>query len=245
MSSNKQNLADYFSVSGARLLLSCYAGFPEVIPDDASTWRADLFPMMRGIWNSQVSGGRSIYEISTELRRVADLFEQYPDGSHRSLKNLPKSESGSNTPTTYRQIADYVEQWLSPSSDEELYAIPMTSMELHFRFPRLDQILPIYFGQDGVAVSDKMQDASAEEGILMYISETHPRCPWQLPGAVAECSEALTLFHTEEQLDDFFSYVVHGGSGSEDFTDFFPLFIRLCTEHLKEAHSPLWHWQKR
>lgn len=67
-----------------------------------------------------------------------------------------------------------------------------------------------------------------------------PLIPWQLPSVVSECSQALALFHTEEQLDAFFCEAMGGGSGSEDFLDFFPLLARHCVDHLKEAHSPLW-----
>ncbi len=65
-----------------------------------------------------------------------------------------------------------------------------------------------YFGQDGLAVDDDMQDATLEEGLHLVISDTHPWCPWQLPGLIAECAEARAAFHTEEQLDAFF-----GGGG--------------------------------
>ncbi len=117
----------------------------------------------------------------------------------------------------------------------------MDVWELSLRFPRLSQILPIYFGQDGLAVSDDMQDARSDDGIRMYIDQTHPRCPWHLPSVVSECYQAMALFHTEEQLDRFFTgTAMGGGSGSEDFVDFFPLFARLCLDHMREAHSSLW-----
>jgi hypothetical protein len=93
-----------------------------------------------------------------------------------------------------------------------------------------------------VAISDDMQDATTAEGIRMYIEETHPRCPWDMPSVVSECYQALALFHTEEQMDRFFSReaMTGGSGGSDDFLDFFPLFARLCIEHLKEEHTPLW-----
>ncbi|GAA3792482.1 hypothetical protein ACFS5L_12180 [Streptomyces phyllanthi] len=240
MSTNRQELAEYFSLQGARVLMARYEGFLQSVPDDASVWRRELFPMVRGMWNAAEGGGRELYEVAAELRRAADLFEQHPDGSHHALKKLPKAETEVRTPKAYREIAAYVEGWKAPFDHEALHGTPLTVRELSLRFPRLSQILPIYFGQDGVAVSDDMQDSTAEDGIRMYISETHPGCLWQLPGVVAECAEALALFHTEDELDAFFSGgAMGGGSGSEDFIDFFPLFIRLCTEHMKEAHSPL------
>ncbi|MCE0444738.1 hypothetical protein LT493_03525 [Streptomyces tricolor] len=76
---------------------------------------------------------------------------------------------------------------------------PLSTEELRLRFPRFEQILPIFWGQDGVAISDDMQDATTEDGIRMFIEETHPYCPWELPSVVAECYQAIALFHTEEQ----------------------------------------------
>jgi hypothetical protein len=91
-----------------------------------------------------------------------------------------------------------------------------------------------------------MQGATTEDGIRMYIEETHPYCPWELPGVVSECYQAIALFHDEEQADRFFSHEgLPGGSGTEDFLDFFPLFAQRCIEHLKEAHHPLWEPKKR
>jgi hypothetical protein len=31
-----------------------------------------------------------------------------------------------------------------------------------------------------------------------------------------------------------------GGSAGERFTDFFPIVVDAFTEHLREAHSPMW-----
>ncbi|MFF2517335.1 hypothetical protein [Streptomyces sp. NPDC058086] len=241
MAITSQDMIEYFRLEGARNLLKLYGRYQDNIPDDASEWRKELFPVVRGIWNSEMDGGRNRYEIGAQLRTAADLFEIHPDGSHHALKNFPTGHPKERTAAIFREIADYVEQWASPLDREAISNTPITARELIMRFPRLSNILPLYFGQDGAAVSDDMQDASTEEGIRMYIDETHPGCPWNLPAAVAECHEALAIFHTEDQLDRFFCGAgIHGGSGSDDFTDFLPLFARLCSEHMREFHSPMW-----
>ncbi|MFJ5271558.1 hypothetical protein [Streptomyces sp. NPDC088358] len=234
-------MSEYFRLEGARNLLRLYGRYQNNIPDESSEWKRDLFPVVRGIWNSEMSGGRNRYEIGAQLRAAADLFESHPDGSHRALDNFPIGSPRGRTAAIFREIADYVEQWASPLDRGAIGDIPTTARELIMRFPRLSNVLPLYFGEDGAAVSDDRLDASTEEGIRMYIDDTHPECPWNLPAAVAECHEALALFHTEAQLDGFFCGAgMHGGSGSDDFTDFLPLFARLCSEHMREFHSPIW-----
>jgi hypothetical protein len=241
MAITRQDMIEYFRLEGSRDLLRGYGRYQNNIPDDASEWNQELFPVVRGIWNPEMSGGRNRCEIGAQLRTAADLFESYPDGSHRVLDNFPIGSPEERTAAIFREIADYVEQWASPLDRDAISNTPVTARELIMRFPRLSNILPLYFGQDGAAVSDDMQDASTEEGIRMYIDETHPGCPWNLPAAVAECHEALALFHTEDQLERFFSGPgMHGGSGSGDFTDFLPLFARLCSEHMREFHSSMW-----
>jgi hypothetical protein len=234
-----QESVEYSNLTGARMLLEPYEGWSRRIPDDSAEWRKKLFPLIRGIKNAELDGGRTLREIAAELYVAAGLFEAFPDGSHGALNKIPQAATESRTPEVLREIAGHVENWRSDwrTWDET----PMDVWELGLRFPRLSQILPIYFGQDGVAISDDMHDATSEDGIRMYIDETHPRCPWRLPSVVAECYQAMALFHTEEQMDRFFSSeAMKGGSGTEDFVDFFPLLARLCVEHLREAHSPLW-----
>ncbi|MEU7054623.1 hypothetical protein [Streptomyces sp. NPDC046197] len=234
-----QGSVEYTHLAGARVLLEPYDGWSRRIPDDAAEWQKKLYPLIRGIRTAELDGGRTLCEIAAELRVAADLFETHPDGSHPALGKIPRAATESRTPETLREIARHLENW---NTDWRTYGeTPMDVWELSLRFPRFSQILPIYFGQDGVAISDDMHDATSEDGIRMYIEQTHPRCPWVLPSVVAECHQAVALFHTEDQMDRFFSQAaMAGGSGSEDFTDFFPLFARLCVEHLREAHSPLW-----
>lgn len=234
-----QESVGYSHLAGARKLLEPYDGWSRRIPDDSAEWQKKLFPLIRGIKNAELDGGRTLPEIAAELRVAADLFEAFPDGSHGALNRIPQARTESRTPAALREIAEHLENWNSDWRTWE--ETPMDIWELSLRFPRLSQILPIYFGQDGVAISDDMHDATSDDGIRMYIDETHPRCPWHLPSVVSECYQAMALFHTEGQLDRFFSgAAMSGGSGTEDFVDFFPLFARLCVEHMREAHSSLW-----
>ena len=241
MSTASQETVEYFRLEGARILLRQYADHHQDIPADDATWRADLAPVVRGIWNAESGGGRTRYEIGAQLRTAADLFDAHPDGSHHAVRNFPMSETRQHTAAVFREIAGHLEGRPAPLTGDDRFTLPHTERELAMRFPRLRDVLPVYFGQDGTAVCDDMQDATTEEGILMLIDEAHPSCPWRLPGVIAECHEALALFHTETQLDYFFSGpAIGGGSGSEDFTDFFPLLARLCMEHMREHHSPIW-----
>ncbi|MGV9352462.1 hypothetical protein [Streptomyces misionensis] len=226
---------DYWSLEGARVLLSPYDQWGTGIPDDPAQWQSRLFPLIRGMRNAEQDGGRNLREIAAELRVAADLFEADP--MHEALGRIPRAETEDRTPRVFREIAEHLVSGKWRSGED----VPLTTGELRLRFPRFSQILPIYWGQDGIAISDEMQDSSVEDGIRLFIEESHPQCPWQLPSVVSECYQALALFHTEDQLDMFFSLEgMGGGSGSADFLDFFPLLARHCIDHLKEAHSPLW-----
>ncbi|MCG0065423.1 hypothetical protein L0F81_19355 [Streptomyces tricolor] len=238
----------YSSLAGARLLLEPFEGWGNSIPLDPTAWQEKLFPLIRGIKNAERDGGRTLSEIATELRIAADLFERFPDGGAAALQRIPSAAEASRTPQVLREIAEHIDDWRPGWSTWS--AEPLSTGELLLRFPRFQQILPIFWGQDGVAISDDMQDATTEDGIRMFIEETHPYCPWKLPSVVAECYQAIALFHTEEEMDRFFSgEAMTGGSGTEDFLDFFPLFAQRCIEHLKEAHHPLWEpkvrWYRR
>ncbi|CAL9479105.1 hypothetical protein SUDANB70_03000 [Streptomyces sp. enrichment culture] len=224
------------------MLLDRYDGWGRSIPDDPAQWQMHLFPLIRGIRNSACDGRRNLTEIAAQLRLAAELFPDSSDTIQQALDRIPRSATEERTPDTWKEIADHVDNWDHRIDDASYLSVPLTTRELLLRFPRFDQILPIYFGQDGVAISDDMQDATTEEGIRMYIRETHPRCPWEMPSVVSECYQAIALFHTEYQMDQFFCHYAMGGGagGSDDFMDFFPLFARLCIDHLKEAHSPLW-----
>lgn len=225
---------DYWSLQGARVLLAPYDGWDTRIPDDSAHWRVRLFPLIRGMRTAEQDGGRNLREIAAELRVAAALFEIRPEDE--ALGRIPRAETEERTPQVLREIAGHLESGNWWSAED----VPLGTGELLLRFPRFSQILPIYWGQDGVAISDDMQGSTVEDGIRLFIEETHPRCPWQLPSVVSECAQALALFHTEDQMDAFFCEAMGGGSGSEDFLGFFPLLARHCVDHLKEAHSPLW-----
>ncbi|MFF7201960.1 hypothetical protein [Streptomyces sp. NPDC008141] len=230
----------YFRLSGARSLLSVFASTG--IPGDAGEWQSRLHPVLRGLVYAQKGGGRTLYEVAAQLRQAADLFDADPSGGggREELRNLPRAVPAECTSTTLRAIASHVEQWYS-GSREEYYRPPLTAEELLLRFPRFRQYLTIYFGQDGLAVSDGMQGASVEEGIRMLIEEVHPACVWELPGLAAEAYEALALFQNHEvSLDRFFSMELGGGSGSADFVEFLPMLAQACIGHLAEAHPPVW-----
>ncbi|OYP17440.1 hypothetical protein CFC35_25500 [Streptomyces sp. FBKL.4005] len=241
-------MREYSSLAGARLLLEPFDGWGNSIPLDPAVWQERLFPLIRGIKNAESDGGRTLAETASELRVAADLFEEFPDGGPEAIRRIPRAAEAARTPQVLREIAEHLENW---KHDRLTWlTTPLSTEELRLRFPRFEQILPIFWGQDGVAISDDMQDATTEDGIRMFIEETHPYCPWELPSVVAECYQAIALFHTEEQMDRFFSgEAMTGGSGTEDFLDFFPLFARRCVEHLKEAHHPVWEpkdrWERR
>ncbi|GAA1313290.1 hypothetical protein GCM10009647_039070 [Streptomyces sanglieri] len=193
---------------------------------------------MRGLLYAEDGGGRSCYEVSHQLLRAADIFSADPDA--RALRNIPAVIPPDRTPEVYRDIAAYILDQKGLLLDDKYRQGQMTAHEISLRFPRFSQFMPIYFGQDGVAISDDMQFSTIEEGIALIIEEAHPRCMWKLPGLAAESYEALALFQNDEDaMDRFFSYVLRGGSGSADFVDFFPLLARSIIDHLAAEHPPV------
>lgn len=233
--SNRENF-DYWHLSGARELLSIidYKG----IPDDRAEWEPALASPIRGLHYAQRSGGRTLHEVAAQLRSAANLYTE--DADAPALANIPRTVTPEKTPTVLREIAGHLDTWKPFPIGGRPYSVNTTATELEFRFPRLSQILPIYFGQDGLAVSDDMSDATTEEGIAMVIDEGHPACPWYLPAVAGECYEALATFQTEERLDLFFSGVIHGGSSYADFTEFFPMLAQACIDHMTEFHPVTW-----
>ncbi|WP_432153977.1 hypothetical protein [Streptomyces tricolor] len=184
-------------------MLEPFDGWGNSIPLDPAVWQERLFPLIRGIKNAESDGGRTLAETASELRVAADLFEEFPDGGSEAIRRIPRAAEAARTPQVLREIAEHLENW---KHDRLTWlTTPLSTEELRLRFPRFEQILPIFWGQDGVAISDDMQDATTEDGIRMFIEETHPYCPWELPSVVAECYQAIALFHTEEQMDRFFS----------------------------------------
>ena len=226
----------YFSVEGARLLLSPYEN--RTLPTDPKQWVPRLAPMIRALWNAEHGNDRRLYEVTDQLRRVARVLEDHHKDplSVETLRKIPRTVPPGRTADVVREIAAYVDAWVSLPREETLHDVPPEPRELVFRFPRLSRFLPLCFGEDGIATEGDMEDASAEEGIQLWIGTVHPACFWTLPGVVAECAEAQALFHDEAALADFFSDTISGGSGEWDFTAFLPLVARLCTDHMKTHH---------
>ncbi len=230
-------LSEYFSLQGARTALAPFS--TTGVPSDPHEWKKALTTTVRGLYYADDGAGRSHHEISSQLLTAADIFRTDPGA--RALKNIPAAVPPERTPDVYRAISAYIVDWPSLSYEEKYGQSQMTAHEIALRFPRFSQVLPIYFGQDGVAISDDMQFSSIEEGIAMIIDETHPRCMWQLPGLAAESYEALALFQNDEDaMDRYFSQVFGGGSGRADFVDFLPLLARSIIDHLATAHPPVW-----
>ncbi|MGP9019136.1 hypothetical protein ACT1U9_12060 [Streptomyces sp. BR1] len=235
----RQETIEYFRLAGARTLLEPFRH--GTLPGDPGEWQPALAPLIRGLANSAEGGGRNLYEIAAELRLAADLFAAAASDLPPALQHIPSANPADRTPTVLREIAAHVEEWNSLPQTE---ATP-TTRELLLRFPRLTQVLSVYFGQDGIAISDEMSDATVEEGIQMWIARVHPACSGELPGVAAECTEALALFHDEDTLDRFFAQELGGGSGDADFVDFLPLLAKLCIAHMKEFHPPVWQTDLR
>ncbi|MBC3981261.1 hypothetical protein H8N01_01390 [Streptomyces sp. AC536] len=130
-----------------------------------------------------------------------------------------------------------MESWPYGSGSNLADATP-TRHELNFRFPHLNHLLQVYFGQDGIAYED--DETTEVQGLEMYIQSVHPTCPWRLPGLVGECHEALALFHDEDSLFWFFQEGYLMGSGSLSWTEWLPLIADTMTAHMREHHSYRW-----
>lgn len=233
----RRELSEYFKLQGARLALKPFS--VTGVPSDPREWKKGLTTTVRGLHYAEHGSGRSCHEVSDQLLTAAEIFSTDPGA--RALKHIPAAVPPERTPDVYRDISAYILDWASISREEKYGQSRMTAHEIALRFPRFSQVLPIYFGQDGVAISDDMQFASIEEGIAMIIDEVHPLCMWNLPGLAAESYEALALFQNDEDaMDRFFSQVFGGGSGDADFTEFFPLLAQSIIDHLATAHPPVW-----
>ncbi|MFB7233135.1 hypothetical protein ACFCY9_35965 [Streptomyces fimicarius] len=233
----RQEMVAYFGLEGARILLAPFSSTG--IPTDADEWQRRLGPTLRGLSYAQSGGGRTFYEIASQLLTAAETFAADPAAP--ALKNIPAAAPPGRTPEIYREISSFILDSRSLPIEEKYERRGWTAREISLRFPRFSQFLPIYFGQDGVAISDDMQSASIEESIALIIEETHPLCMWSLPGLAAESYEALALFQNDEDaMDRFFSEVLSGGSGDADFTEFLPLLARSIIDHLASAHPPVW-----
>ncbi|MFE0043142.1 hypothetical protein [Streptomyces albireticuli] len=229
---SRQQHIEYFRFEGARTLLSTYELVG--VPDNETEWQCGLAPMLRALYVAGVGNGRTLYEVAHQLRIAADLFavhlgseEEMPN----SLKRIPVAVTRERTPTVLRNIAEYVEDW----NRTKMFTARPGLRELSYRFPRLKQVLTSYFGQDGLAYEGEMEGTSEDEGVRMWINDVHPHCVWRLPGAVAECYEALALFTDEESLDRALPRLGMG-SGYMPWLEFLPMFAQECINHMREHH---------
>ncbi|GEB48794.1 hypothetical protein [Streptomyces cacaoi] len=235
--------AEFFAFEGARTLLAPYRR-PRTLPRARDVWEPALAPLARGIWFRQQRGGRTLYEVAAQLRQAAGFADGHSPEELGERFAFPVTDPARDTSAVLREIADYAATWTERPTAERLRSAPRTTGELRLFFPMLTRRLGSYFGQGGLAVENDMADATAEDGIRMWIGQSHPNdCEGELPALAAECNEALALFHTEDELDRFFCQENHGGSGDADFTEFLPMLAGLCIEHMRE-HHPL-SWERR
>ncbi|WP_424891487.1 hypothetical protein [Streptomyces sp. XH2] len=223
---------EYFRFEGARTLLSAYE--LEGVPDDEAEWQRGLAPMLRALYVAGEGNGRTLYEVAHQLRMAADLFAVHLSDEAEmphALKRIPVAVTRERTPAALRDIATYVENW----HKTKMFTTRPGLSELRYRFPRLRQVLTIYFGQDGLAYEGEMEGTSEDEGVRMWINDVHPHCVWRLPGVVAECYEALTLFTDEDSLDRFLTRL-NMGSGYMPWLEFLPMFAQECINHMREHH---------
>ncbi|WP_330258734.1 hypothetical protein OG586_11860 [Streptomyces murinus] len=114
---------------------------------------------------AEQDGGRNLREIAAELRVAAELFEVRPEDE--ALGRIPRAETEDRTPQVLREIAGRLESGNWWSSED----VPLGTAELLLRFPRFSQILPIYWGQDGMAISDDMQGSTEEQMEAFFCEE--------------------------------------------------------------------------
>ncbi|MFD4557466.1 hypothetical protein ACFWP5_24625 [Streptomyces sp. NPDC058469] len=234
----EEETINYFRFSGARTLLSA---FRHRAPDPIEEHAAALEPSLRSLWLAGERGGRNLYEVAAEVRLMADALEPGFAGTGVVPDDLREMTTGWETDepwTVLRGIATHTESWKSGFVTKLSRAVP-TSPELASRFPQLSEFLSNYYGQDGIATEDDMTES---EGLQLFMDECHrhPICLWYLPPLVAECTEALAIFHSEESLHRFFE-VEHGlGSGILDWSDWLPLIVETFTTHMREEHPPHW-----
>ncbi|MFD8647341.1 hypothetical protein [Streptomyces mirabilis] len=232
-----EDTLNHFRFEGARVLLSVFRG--RGIPVEPEERDAALEPAIRALWQAGEGGGRNLYEVAGEVRLIADALS--PEARERGgvpadLVELAVGSVPDEPWRVLRDIALQVESWPSGFVSRLSHATP-TSWELGRRFPQLGEFLLNYFGQDGIATDD---DLTESEGLQLYIGHCHPICLWRLPRIVAECTEALTIFHDEESLSRFFE-IEHGlGSGNLAWSDWLPLIADTFTTHMREQHPPHW-----
>ncbi|GAA4699682.1 contact-dependent growth inhibition system immunity protein [Streptomyces youssoufiensis] len=230
-----QELSEFFRLSGARDLLTSLSS--TTLPTSAEERNRALQPALRAAWTLSERGGRTLYEVAAQIREVSHIFATTPEGVPDAVRHFPRASSNQETAATLLHIADYVENWLYGVIPKLKEATP-TRDEINVRFPHLNHLLQVYFGQDGIAYED--DETTEVQGLEMYVEGIHPTCPWLLPGLVGECHEALALFHDEDSLFWFFQEGYLMGSGSLSWTEWLPLIADTMTAHMREHHSYRW-----
>ncbi|MFG3252213.1 hypothetical protein [Streptomyces sp. NPDC048172] len=209
--------AAHLRLSGARALLRAFAHTG--IPADPGERAERLQPYLRALWERGTRGGRDLYEVAAELRAASRAPHVLGLPEQPALRELT-------------DLAEYVERWPEGVAGKLAGAEP-TADELASRFPLLSGMLVDYFGPDGIAVEDEL---AADDGLRVFVADHHPYCPWWLPGLVAECHEALALFHDEDALRRFFQDVLSCGSGGLPWEEWLPLISSTFTDHMRERH---------
>ena len=232
-----EDTVNHFRFEGVRVLLSVFRGGR--MPDRPEERDTVLEPVLRSLWLAGERGGRNLYEVAAEVRLIADALDP---GAHSGavvpadLRRLVASWATDEPCTVLRAIAAHTESWKSSFVTKLSGATP-TSRELGRRFPQLSEFLLNYYGQDGMATEDEMTEA---DGLQLFIEHCHPICLWRLPPVVAECTEALTIFHDEESLRRFFEDESGLGSGTLAWSDWLPFIVETFTAHMREQHPPNW-----
>ncbi|WP_234439296.1 MULTISPECIES: WXG100 family type VII secretion target [Streptomyces] len=157
----------------------------------------------------------------------------------QDLSALAERSGPGGAPGVWREIADHVDAW-PRGVDAKLAAWVPGVGELRGRFPKLEGMLGVYFGQDGIAVEDP--DLTDTERIGVFVADCHGRdlCTWRLPPLVGECAEALALFSDDALLGRFFGFELLLGSSSQtSWTAWLNLISDTLTTHLRREHGPL------
>ncbi|SES07811.1 hypothetical protein SAMN04487983_103055 [Streptomyces sp. yr375] len=232
-----EDTINYFRFAGARALLSVFRDGRVI--DHLEERDAVLEPVLRSLWLAGRSGGRNLYEVAAQVRLIADALEQASESGTGTAVPVDLGELIAAWPTdepwrALRAVAVHTESWESGFVTKLLRATP-TSWELGCRFPQLTEFLQNYYDQDGMATEEDMTEA---EGLQLFIDHCHPICLWCLPPVVAECAEALAIFHSEDTLRRFFEEEHGLGSGTLAWSDWLPLIIDTFTAHMREYHAP-------